>query len=737
MPEDRRLAAIMFTDIVGYTALMGADEDRAIRILKINRKIHQQQLAKFNGTLIKEMGDGMLARFNLASDAARCAVNIQKECIEENIPLRIGIHEGETIFIGADVFGDGVNIASRIQSESQSGCITISETIYRNIKNKTDLETRFIKKKSYKNVDEPIKIYQLLWGGEKEKSVNIPGFTKRKKNLLLGLSGIAIIIIAIMVARPFLIPQTNLAIERSIAVLPFENQSEENEYAYFGDALTDEIIMQLQKIKDFKVRSNTSVMKYKGSDLTTPEIADELQVNYIIEGTAQRFQNNVRIRVQLIDAITDEHVWGETYNRAWGDIFTLQGDIAMKIADELETLLSHEEIRDIQRKPTENLAAYEYYLKAQEFHSGFSFDYTKMEINNAIIFYKKALELDPEFGLAYVGLGCAKFNLTHWDEFYQDSYGDSLLWYVNKALSFDPDLPEALLWKGIYYYVKGDIDSALILYRQILNKQPNYNDVYLWLVMAQVDGGYYLEAIINSKKADKLLIADPQYGYFLSYYFAAYYAILDVENAEKIAMKRMDYNVISSYNNLLNIYNCVGDIKKMEEVTYKMCAIDSTSCTGWLGQINILFGNYEKAWEYYQKAEKLMNKPARYGMGKLNRKAFLLTKINRMDEAKPILNNEIDDYLKQINLGRALDLETKYNLASCYAILGEKEKCYEILDQFDETLFPGYMVGSIQVNPMFENLWEDEEFKAIVSRQEKKYAEIRAEIDSLEKVGVL
>ena len=248
MSEQRKYAAIMFTDIVGYTALMGKDEDKAFDMLARNRNIHITFINEFNGTLIKEIGDGTLVSFSLASDAARCAMNIQKECKKQEIPLRIGIHEGETVFAGADVFGDGVNVASRLQSESKTGCITISDSIYRKIKNKTDLKTRFIKEKAFKNVDEPIKIYQILLGEEKEKLLEKQRFFRSKKNLLYFLSAIVIIILAIIVIRPFLIQVTNISAEKSIAVLPFENQSENQEYAYFGDALTDEIIMQLQKV---------------------------------------------------------------------------------------------------------------------------------------------------------------------------------------------------------------------------------------------------------------------------------------------------------------------------------------------------------------------------------------------------------------------------------------------------------------------------------------------------------
>jgi len=737
MPEDRRHAAIMFTDIVGYTALMGKDEDRAFDMLKRNHSLHQNLIEKHNGKLIKEIGDGTLASFSLASNAVRCAIDIQKESKDQNIPLKIGIHEGEMVFAGADVLGDGVNIASRLQEDAQKGCINISASVYRDIKNKADIKTKFIEEKTFKNVDEPIKVYQVLWGEEKEKPDKKPIKSNLTRNLSYLLAGIVVITLAVLVVRPYLKPKTNMPGEKSIAVLPFENQSEDNEYAYFGDALTDEIIMQLLKVKDFKVRSKTSVMKYKSTDKAIPDIAEELNVNYIIEGTAQRFKDQVRIRVQLIQSQTDDHLWGKVYEREWIDIFKLQGDIAMEIADELETILTPEEIREIERKPTENLSAYEYYLKARDFHKGIKSQYSNDDINNAIIFYQKALELDPEFGLAYVGLGCSRFNLTYWDEFYKESFGDSLLWYVNKALSFDPDLPEALLWKGMYYYFKGDNDSAAIQYQKILDIQPNHSFATWTLGLCQVNEGDYIKAIINLKKADNLLTGEEEYGFFLMWYWYAYLTIMDFENAEKIARKRMDFDVIGALNNLEFLYYLMDDLKKNEEIVAKICAIDSNSCAQSLSLIYTLRGNYDKAWEYLQKAEELKDDPDRYGFGKLNQKAYILIKLNRKDEAKTILNKEIEHYLERIKLGRIFNADARYFLASCYALLGEKGKVYDILHQLEESIFPGELVGMIQVDPLFESLWKDEEFKAIIRRQEKKFADIRAEIDRLEKEGML
>ena len=739
MSEQRRHAAIMFTDIVGYTALMGSDEDTAFDMLGRNREIHLNFIKKFNGTLIKEIGDGTLASFSLSTEAVRCAINIQKECKEQNIPLRIGIHEGETVFAGSDVFGDGVNIASRLQSESKTGCITISESIYRNIKNKADLRTRFIKEKTFKNVDQPIKIHQVLWGEEKEKSFVKPRKSILRKSFTYVLLGIVILTMAILLIRTYINPETSILVEKSIAVLPFENQSEDNEYAYFGDALTDEIIMQLQKIKDFKVRSNTSVMKYKESDLTLTEIGEELDVNYLIEGTAQRFQNNVRIRVQLINARTDEHIWGDTYDQAWGDIFKLQSDIAMEIAGELETILTSEEIEEIEKKPTENLEAYEYYLKARKFNSGIAFTGYDSDISNAIIFYQKALELDPEFGLAYVGLGWAKFNRTYRDDYYKDSFGDSLLWYVNEALSYDPDLPEALLRKGLYYYFKGENDSSLIQYQKILEKQPNHNIAYWYSGISQAEDGKYLDAMVSYKKANELLIGDPQYNTFLSLYFDVHMKIMDYDNAEKIARKRMDFNMLSGLWKLEGLYYTTGEIEKQEEMVNKICAMDSdVLCVGDISYVYAKRGKYKQALEYYKKFEELWNAPDRYGTGGLYgrgfkiREAYLLIKLDRREEAEVILHKEIDHYIERIKLGRAGEADAEFYLAACYALLGEKGKAYDVLYNLEENGFPGDMVSRIQVDPIFENLWDDKELKQIVRRQEKKYADIRAEIKRLE-----
>jgi class 3 adenylate cyclase len=228
MPEDRRHAAIIFTDIVGYTKLMGRDEDAAFDMLARNHTLHEALIEKHHGILIKEIGDGTLASFPLASNAVRCAMDIQKEAKNQDIPLKIGIHEGEMVFARGDVLGDGVNIASRLQEDAQEGCINISASVYRDIKNKADIQTKHIGEKTFKNVDEPIKVYRVVCGDEekedkprKDRKVKKP----RSKLPYYILSGAIVVIVAIILIWKLIPIKKSVELEKSIAVKPFFNDS--------------------------------------------------------------------------------------------------------------------------------------------------------------------------------------------------------------------------------------------------------------------------------------------------------------------------------------------------------------------------------------------------------------------------------------------------------------------------------------------------------------------------------
>ncbi len=310
-------------------------------------------------------------------------------------------------------------------------------------------------------------------------------------------------------------------LEKSIAVLPFENMSDDDEHAYFGDAMTDEIIMQLYKINQFNVRSRTSIMQYKNTRKTSPEIGQELEVNYLIEGSAQRFEDQIRIRVQLIHSSTDEHLWGEIYEGNWSDILSVQSRIAKEIADELKTVLTVEEIEDIEKIPTDNPEAFEYYLKAHYFQN----HRTREGFSKAIANYQEAIRIDPHFADAYSGFAFSKT--------LQGIYGfqpmrdvlPTALEFATKALELNNNLGEAHASLALIHWMESDFSAAVEEYQKSINLDPNNAEAHhgFSYILAMLGRGD--EAIEEAKIAVKLEPINPimkrglGYTYYLNRQF--------------------------------------------------------------------------------------------------------------------------------------------------------------------------------------------------------------------------
>jgi TolB-like protein len=337
MPEhSHQLAAILFADIVNYTAMMQEDENTALEKITRFRHVIDIIVEELEGKIIQYYGDGCLVLFNSATDAVEFAKLLQTDFNEEpKVPVRIGIHMGDVLIRDGNVFGDVVNIASRIQALSPPGGIYVSEMVYRNIANKKGMDSVFIKEEFLKNVKTPIRIYEVLT--EYSKTVYHTGPNDEQ--------------VAID--------------ENSIAVLPFVNMSSDKEQEYFSDGLTEDIITQLSKIKSFKVISRTSVTQYKTTPKTIREIGKELGVATILEGSVQRSLKQVRITAQLINAVTDEHLWSESYDRPVDDIFTIQREVALAIASVLNTTLTKKESQQLDYVPTVNLQAYDFYMRGK------------------------------------------------------------------------------------------------------------------------------------------------------------------------------------------------------------------------------------------------------------------------------------------------------------------------------------------------------------------------------------
>ena len=405
--QERRLAAIMFTDIVGYTALMGRDEDKAFRLLRKNRDLQKSLIKKYGGEWLKEMGDGILASFHTATNAVRCAGEIQYEAKKAGIPLRIGINEGEVVFEGSDVLGDGVNVASRLEELAEEGCIHISGAVYKDIKNKAGIKAKFLEEKTFKNLEEPIKVYQVIL--EQATDAEIEIFKEKEKRkfrhispyILIGFLTITIILLLIWNYLP---TQPIKDLKKSIAVLPFRNLTGDTQQEYMSDGLTDEIINHLFKIESFsKVVSLNSVLTYKNTNKRTPEIARELNVNYILEGTWKNTGDQIKVSARLIDTKNDLNIWGRDYNQPLKEIFTIQADIAIQIAKNLKAYLNDEKTREIKHIPTQNKEAYRLLQKAKPYW--YVYPRTEKSYNEALDLLTKALELDPDYAEVNAWLG--------------------------------------------------------------------------------------------------------------------------------------------------------------------------------------------------------------------------------------------------------------------------------------------------------------------------------------------
>jgi len=507
--SERRLAAIMFTDIVGYTALMGKDEEQAFHLLQKNSNIQRSVIMQFQGEFIKDIGDGILASFTTNVNAVRCAIAIQQAAWKEGYELRIGIHEGDLVFGKGDAWGDGVNIASRLQELADKGGIIISSAVFKDIRNKGDIKAQFIGEKILKNVEEPVKVYQVEFEKQNIFSAPIAANQSNKQRIHIYKPYFFIIGLIVLTIAVFLWyhsrenPATEL--EKSIAVLPFKNLSTNPDEQYLADGMMDAVINHLQKIKELEVRSRTSVEQFRDPSQSLPEIGKKLNVNYIIEGSFQKVGDEANLIIQLLIAGDDRHIWASEYKRNWSDIFSVQSEVAQAIAGELSMILTQEERKKISESPTESLSAYDFYLRGKENHIRYFFSHNDQDFKNAIQLYRHALILDPEFTQVYADISWTFW----WKEVWkggQDTvnYLDSAMYYCDQVLSIDPDLSDAYSLRGLYYAVIDKKQEALENLNQAINLNPKDARAYRFLGLLYHGVLDYEKSIIYYRKAEKL-----------------------------------------------------------------------------------------------------------------------------------------------------------------------------------------------------------------------------------------
>ncbi len=407
-PSTRQLVAIMFTDIVGYTAIMQQDEQKARDFRARHREIFEKTTQKHQGKILQYYGDGTLSIFNSAVAATQCAVELQLLFISQKIPVRIGIHTGDVAYDNQDIVGDGVNIASRIESLAQSGAVLISEKAYDEIKNHKDLPVQSLGNFHFKNVAKPMKVYAMAHDGlHIPSSGSIRGKLAKASPQSLLVISMAILALILVTYLWWQKNQKSAGTTKgaiTIAVLPFENMSNDPDQEYFTDGVTEDIITKLSFLDNIRVSSRTSTKRFKNSSLSIMEIASQLGVSHILEGSVRRDGDQLRIVAQLIRTDTDDHVWAQTYDQklSISSLFDIQSDVAAKIYTALEgTIIPTDSLQNA--LPTTSLAAYEHYLKGLYHYRTFDFN----DLQLAIQYYDSAIALDPGYAEAYSSLGHA------------------------------------------------------------------------------------------------------------------------------------------------------------------------------------------------------------------------------------------------------------------------------------------------------------------------------------------
>ncbi len=476
--EQRKLAAIMFTDMVGYSALSQRDDKLAQELLEEHRRLLREIFPQFNGIEIKTIGDAFLVEFQSALEAAQCAMAIQRALAKRNadasaerqIQVRIGVHIGDVVHRGGDVYGDGVNIASRIEQLAAAGGICISMDVERQIRNA--LEARFEKlaPTELKNISVPMDLFRIVMPWESQ--------SRTPKKVTTGAPipwheiVISVLLMAALIGGAFLWfhrsghsgSTTSGVPEKSIAVLPFENLSSDKENAFFTDGVQDEILTDLAKIADLKVISRTSVMQYKsGAPRNLREIGQQLGVVHLLEGSVQRAANKVRVNAQLIDARNDAHLWAQTYDRDLADVFAIQSEIAKAIADQLQAKLSPAEKAAIEQRPTADVVAFEQYSTAKTLlliiGGGGS---VERDMRQAIELLNDAVARDPGFHLAYCQLVSANSRLYGLGYDHTTARLKAAEAALRSATQVKPDSPETHLARAQYlYFALRDYKGAL------------------------------------------------------------------------------------------------------------------------------------------------------------------------------------------------------------------------------------------------------------------------------------
>jgi len=485
---ERRLSAIMAADVVGYSRLMGANEVGTLQALKEHRsQLVDPTIAEYQGRIVKLTGDGMLVEFASVVSAVECAVDVQREMRTRNadvsedrrVEFRIGINLGDVIVDDDDIFGDGVNVASRLESVARPGGVAVSSSVRENVGNKLDLVFEDMGDQELKNIAFPVRAYNVVLGS---------GPVKLKA------------------AQEDEIADAD---KPSIAVLPFNNMSGDPEQEYFSDGIAEDIITDLSKISGLFVVGRNTSFTYKGKVLQLQQVASELGVKFLLEGSVRKAGQRVRVTGQLIDGSSGGHLWADRYDRDLTDIFAIQDEITQSIVDQLKIRLLPKEKKAIGQVPTVNVEAYTYYLKGRQFfHNS-----TKSFLLLARQMFAKAAEIDPMYARAFAGMANCDARLSGWYNVTKSP--EEILATAGKAIALDSNLSEAHAARGIALVNSNRRIEAAEAFERALDLDPNSFDANLAFARFCVTEGHPERAVELYKRAVESQQDDSQAPFLL------------------------------------------------------------------------------------------------------------------------------------------------------------------------------------------------------------------------------
>jgi adenylate cyclase len=480
----RRLAAILAADVVGYSRLMADDEAGTLAALKQHRRtLIDPAIARHNGRMVKLMGDGALVEFASVVDAIACAAEIQEAMAEHNagvaearaIVFRIGINLGDVIVEGDDIYGGGVNVAARLEGLAEPGGICVSGTAYDTAHDKLDLTFESLGEQQVKNIDQPVRTYRVVFGAGRGRPTG---------------------------------PSSALELpdKPSLAVLPFSNMSAEPDQDFFADGICEDIITELSKFRTLFVIARNSSFAFKGQAVDVKEVSAKLGVRYIVEGSVRRAGGRVRITAQLIDAVDDSHIWAERYDRDLEDIFAVQDEVTRAIVAAVEPQLASSERLRARRKPTDSLGAWECYQRGL----WYLHQYREEDNKEALSFLARAIELDPTFATAHAGLAFALYYEVILG-FSRDGPGDlaKALAAGTAAVRLDENDPFAHVALGRVHTAKGEHDEAIECCNRAIALNPNYASAYFGRAHSLWMSGRPAEALLSHDEAMRLSPRDP------------------------------------------------------------------------------------------------------------------------------------------------------------------------------------------------------------------------------------